>query len=128
MCREIALFLIGLPMRLKYDRASFQALSTASEPPVVKKTRFRSPGREVGQPVGQLDRLRVGVGPEREVGQLGGLLGGGVGELVPAVSGLHHEQAGEAVQVALAVESQMYGPSPRTIIGTGVRRRRPTAG
>ena len=28
----------------KYDRASFQALSTASEPPVVKKTRLRSPG------------------------------------------------------------------------------------
>jgi hypothetical protein len=29
---------------LKYALASFQADSTASEPDVVKKTRFRSPG------------------------------------------------------------------------------------
>jgi len=31
-------------MALKYWRASFQADSTASAPPVVKKTRLRSPG------------------------------------------------------------------------------------
>ena len=34
----------GCPMMRKYWRASFQADSTASEPPVVKKTRLRSPG------------------------------------------------------------------------------------
>ena len=34
----------GWPITLKYWRASFQADSTASEPPVVKNTRLRSPG------------------------------------------------------------------------------------
>ena len=34
----------GWPIARKYARASFQADSTASDPPVVKKTRFRSPG------------------------------------------------------------------------------------
>jgi hypothetical protein len=38
------LVFIGLPVCLKYDRASFHADSTASDPPVVKKTRLRSPG------------------------------------------------------------------------------------
>ena len=42
--REITLYLPGLPVSLKYCLASFHALSTASPPPVVKKTRFRSPG------------------------------------------------------------------------------------
>ena len=44
MFRLIALTLSGLSLSLKYWRASFQADSTASEPPVVKNTRFRSPG------------------------------------------------------------------------------------
>ncbi|GAB3850499.1 hypothetical protein GCM10029963_36810 [Micromonospora andamanensis] len=44
MYRLTTLCFVGLPTRLKYARASFQAVSTASEPPVVKKTRFRSPG------------------------------------------------------------------------------------
>ena len=34
----------GCPMVRKYARANFHADSTASEPPVVKNTRFRSPG------------------------------------------------------------------------------------
>ena len=34
----------GLPLSLWYWRESFQADSTASEPPEVKKTRLRSPG------------------------------------------------------------------------------------
>lgn len=42
--REITLVLSGLPLSFQYCLASFQALSTASPPPVVKKTRFRSPG------------------------------------------------------------------------------------
>ena len=35
---------VGLPTSLKYCLASFQADSTASEPPEVKNTRLRSPG------------------------------------------------------------------------------------
>ena len=40
----MALTRSGWPICLKYWRANFQADSTASEPLVVKKTRFRSPG------------------------------------------------------------------------------------
>ena len=36
--------LFGLPVSLWYWRASLIAVSTASPPPVVKKTRLRSPG------------------------------------------------------------------------------------
>jgi hypothetical protein len=41
--------------------------------------------RGVGQPLGQLNGLRVGVGPQREVRQFGGLLGRGLGELAPSM-------------------------------------------
>jgi hypothetical protein len=44
MAREMTLVLVGLPVSLKYCLASFQAVSTASPPPVVKNTRLRSPG------------------------------------------------------------------------------------
>jgi hypothetical protein len=44
MFRLITLVLPGFPASLKYCLASFQALSTASPPPVVKKTRLRLPG------------------------------------------------------------------------------------
>ena len=44
MSRLSTLYLPGSPVSLKYCLASFQADSTASEPLVVKKTRFRSPG------------------------------------------------------------------------------------
>ena len=37
--------------------------------------------RVVGDPLGELDGVRVGVGPQRHEGQLLGLLGGGLGEL-----------------------------------------------
>jgi hypothetical protein len=60
-------------------------------------------GGQVGEPVGQLDGLGVRVRPDREVGELTGLLGGGLGELLPAVAGLHDEQRGQAVEVAPAV-------------------------
>ena len=42
--REMTLCFIGLPMSFQYCFASFHAVSTASPPPVVKKTRLRSPG------------------------------------------------------------------------------------
>ena len=38
------LYFVGLPVSLWYWRDSFQADSTASEPPEVKNTRLRSPG------------------------------------------------------------------------------------
>ena len=44
MLRLMTLVLAGRPVSLKYCRAIFHALSTASPPPVVKKTRSRSPG------------------------------------------------------------------------------------
>ncbi len=44
MSRLSTLYRPGSPMVLKYCLASFQADSTASEPLVVKNTRFRSPG------------------------------------------------------------------------------------
>ena len=60
----------------------------------------------------------MGVGPEREEGELGCLLRGGLGELGATVPGLYDEQAGQPVDVLVAVESQMCTPSPRTIVGT----------
>ena len=103
MARLRTLYRDGWPMALKYCLASFQADSTASDPLLVKNTRFRSPGAMRGQAVGQLDGLRVRVGPEREVGQLARLPGRGLGDLGPAVADLADEQPGQPVQVALAV-------------------------
>ncbi len=42
--REMIFVFSGLPVSLWYWRESFQADSTASEPPEVKKTRLRLPG------------------------------------------------------------------------------------
>ena len=44
MSRLSTLYRPGSPVSLKYCLAIFQADSTASEPLVVKNTRFRSPG------------------------------------------------------------------------------------
>ena len=60
-------------------------------------------GRQVGDLLGQLDGLRVRVAPHREVGQLGRLLGSRLHQFHPTVAELAGEQAGQAVQVALAV-------------------------
>jgi hypothetical protein len=56
-----------------------------------------------GEPVGQLDRVRVRVGPDREERQLLGLLGGGLGELGPAVPGLDDEQPARPSRYLAAV-------------------------
>ncbi len=56
--------------------------------------------RGLDQPLGQLDGPGVGVGPEREEGQVLGLLGRGLGQLDPAVADLHDEQPGQPVEVA----------------------------
>lgn len=57
-------------------------------------------GRVVREALGQLDGLRVGVGPDREERQLLRLLEGGLGEFRAAVTGLDHEQTRETVEVA----------------------------
>ena len=60
-------------------------------------------GRVVRESLGELDRGGVRVGPQREVGELGHLLGRSVGDLLAAVAGLHGEQAREPVEVAIAL-------------------------
>ena len=100
--RLITLCLVGLPVSLKYCLASFQAVSTASPPPVVKKTRLRSPGASAARRSASSIGPGVGVGPQREEGELLGLLGGRLGELLAAVADLDDEQAGEPVDVLVA--------------------------
>ena len=60
--------------------------------------------RVVGHPLGELDRVGVGVGPDRHERQPFGLLRGGLGQLRAPVAELAHEQAGEPVEVALPVD------------------------
>jgi hypothetical protein len=58
---------------------------------------------QLGQSGRQLDRHRMGVGPQGEVGQRLGLLGHGVGDRTPSMTGVHGVQPGQAVEVPLAV-------------------------
>ena len=58
------------------------------------------------------------VRPDGEERELLRLPRGDLGEAPAAVAGVDDEQAGEAVDVALAGESQMWWPSPLTMIGT----------
>jgi hypothetical protein len=60
-------------------------------------------GSVLGQPLGEVDRLRVRVGPQREEPELGGLLTRPLGELDAPVPGLHDEQPGQAVDVPAAL-------------------------
>ena len=81
-----------------------------------------------GQPLGQLDRRRVGVGPQREEGQLLGLARGGLGQHAAPVPGLDDEQPGQPVEVAPAA----VVVDPRTLAADDhrrglSRRRRPCA-
>ena len=89
-------------MARKYWRASFHADSTASDPPVVKNTRLRSPGASSARRAASCDRGRVGVGPEREVVERLRLRPGGFGQLGAAVADLHGEQARQAVEQPVA--------------------------
>jgi hypothetical protein len=59
--------------------------------------------RQVGKSLGQLDRLRVGIGPEREERELAGLLGRRLGKLRASVPDLDDEQPREPVEIALAL-------------------------
>ena len=60
-------------------------------------------GRVPGQALGQLDGAGVGVGPQGEVGQRAGLLRSRLGQLGAPVAQLRGEEAGQTIQVALAV-------------------------
>ena len=56
--------------------------------------------RELGR---ELDRGRVRVAPDREVLERARLFGRRLGQVAPTVAELHREEAGERVEVALAV-------------------------
>ena len=60
-------------------------------------------GRQRREARGQLDRGFVGEGPYGEVAERLGLASGGLAEFGTTVAGLHGEQTGETVEVALAV-------------------------
>ena len=68
---------------------------------------------QVGQPLGQLDGLGMGVGPQREVRELGGLARARLGDLLAAVADLAHEQAGQPVQVTPPVLVEDVGARAR---------------
>ena len=89
------------PRAVWYWRASFQAASTASEPPDTKNTRLRSPGRERRDLGGELDRARVGERPVDRERQLAHLRRGRLAHLLAeAVADVHAEEAGERVEIA----------------------------
>ena len=70
-------------------------------------------GRQVGDAVGELDRGRVRVRPDREERELLGLARARLGEPAATVTGVDDEQAGEAVDVLLARRSpRCGGPRP----------------
>ena len=104
-------------MARKYWRASFHADSTASDPPLVKKTRFRSPGASVAETGRELDGGRVGVRPDREVLERLRLGPRRLGEVGAAVADLHGEQPREAVEQRCPVDVPEHGnPAPRAMI------------
>ena len=59
--------------------------------------------RVARDPLREVDGTGVGVGPEREERELGGLLRGGLGQLGTTMPSLYDEQAGQPVEVAVAV-------------------------
>ncbi len=83
-------------------RASLSALSTDSEPPGVKKTRFTSRGQR-RDPFCELDRSRMRVGPDRVEGEFPGLTAARLRELLATVPRVHAEQRRQAVKEALAL-------------------------
>src|ERR1700749_1814426 len=120
MFRAIALRRWGWPIASKCSRTIFHAASTASDPPEVKKARFRSPGmssasrsarwidgggagaplgfkaagRGLGEPRGQLDRRRVRGAPVGVEGERLELPGDRRGHLLAVgVADLSAEQA-----------------------------------
>ncbi len=100
LARELVVLLGQLPRRLDGLAA------TAGEEGAVDVRRGQLP-----EAVGQLDRRRVRVGPQREERECLGLLGHRLGDLLATVTGLHGEQPSEAVEVGPA----LVVPDPRTL-------------
>ena len=96
------LVLPGLPASLKYCLASFHADSTASAPPVVKNTRFRSPGRSrrSGRPVRSPAGARTTTSGSRPA--CSACRAAASASSAPPVSDLHGEQTGQPVEIAVA--------------------------
>ena len=69
----------------------------------MKKTRLRSPGVSDAMRVASSIAPRVRVAPQRVEVELLDLARGGLAELGAAVAGVAAEQAGEPVEVAVAV-------------------------
>ena len=103
---------------LWYWRTSLSADSTASLPPLVKNTRFRSPGVSDAIRAASSIDARVRVGPVREEAQLAGLVGARLGDVGAAVADVHAEQRREPVEVALAVLVVDVAALAPTMIGT----------
>ena len=90
------------PRAAWYWRASFQAASTASEPPETKNP-VEVTRREPGHLGGELDRARVRERPVDRERQLAHLRGGRLTHLLAEpVADVHAEQARERVEVAPA--------------------------
>jgi len=70
-------------------------------------------GSPLGNLLSQFDGFRVGVAPHGEVGQLGCLFGARLDKLHPAMAELTCEQAGQPVEIALAV--LVVDPHPLTV-------------
>jgi hypothetical protein len=81
-----------------------KAVSTASAATGREEHAIEVAGCVAGQAVGELDRRRVGIRPDREERELLGLLGGDLRETPPAVPGVDDEEAGEAVEVLAALD------------------------
>jgi hypothetical protein len=80
---------------------------------------------ERGHAVGELDRTRVGVAPDREVRELTRLFGTGFGELGTTVTDLRSEQAGKTVEVAaaaLVVHPRSFAAHDHRHVGLRIRR------
>src|SRR3954451_23018100 len=107
MDREMTLCFKGLPTSFQYCLASFQAVSTASPPPVVKKTRLRSPGA----PAARRSASSIARGwaydqsgkKASSRARAAGFRGGALCELRPPVADLDGEQPGQPVEVPLAL-------------------------
>ncbi len=101
---------IGWPLAAWYWRASFQADSTASEPPETKNARLMARRRELGELGRELGGRRVRERPVRVVRQLAHLLERRLAELLAVrVADLHGEEPAEHVEVALAVRVEEVG-------------------
>ena len=109
--------LFGLPVSLWYWRASLIAVSTASLPLLVKKTRLRSPGARPAMRAASSIDARVRVRPVREEAELLGLLGAGRATSARPWPMFTQNSALSPSKYRLPCSSQTWQPSPRTMTG-----------